>query len=347
MKKQKSKGTKFTSIGGQAVIEGIMMKGPKKSALSIRLNNGSILTEEIVTKQLKDKYKILGWPLIRGIAGLIEAMVTGYKILMRSADLATNEEEETNEETNINAEAEPDELLVKKEESQVPPEPQKKVSNKLFAFITIIASILGIAISVTIFFYVPSFLFDLINRLTGTSITGFRPIIEGIMKLALFVGYIWAVSLMKEIHRVFQYHGAEHKTIFCYEAKEELTVENIRTKSRFHPRCGTSFMILMILVGITISLVVLNIFPVLGHPDMRIYWVITKILLVPLFCAFGYEVLKLCGHYDNLLTKIISAPGLWVQRLTTKEPDDSIIEVAIAAMKVVIPENSDEEGCRP
>lgn len=357
MKQKKSSCRKFTSIGGQAVIEGIMMRGPKKSALSIRLSNGSILTEEVLVHQLKDKYKFLGWPLIRGIVGLVEAMVTGYKILMRSADLATNEEEEVapvieeNAEvvaTEEVAEGTTNEISVENMETEEPELTltekieEAKATNKFFILISALASVLGIALSFFIFFYVPSFLFNLIKSSVGDGISGYRAVVEGIMKLALFVGYIWVVSFMKEIKRVFQYHGAEHKTIFCYEAGEELTVENVRSKSRFHPRCGTSFMILMIVVGITISTLVINYFPWLTKNIL--VWVFTKILLIPVFCAFGYEILKICGRYDNIITKIISAPGLWVQRLTTKEPDDGMIEVAITAMKEVIPEKN-EDGC--
>ena len=278
--------SKYTSIGGQAVIEGIMMKGPKKSVLSVRLPDGDILTEDVTKVPLKEKYKCLGWPLLRGVAGFIESMATGYKILMRSAELAATEEEEKTE---------------KQKEEKTPKEKKKEEnSNGIFALVATLASILGIALSVVIFFYIPSLLFNLLKSYTGEGIAGYRGLIEGMMKFIMFISYIWVVSLMKEIHRVFQYHGAEHKSIFCYEAREELTVENVRKQSRFHPRCGTSFMILMIVVGITISTIVIKCFP--GLTTNIVTWVFFKILLIPVFCAFGYELLKLCGKYDNIFT---------------------------------------------
>ena len=204
----------------------------------------------------------------------------------------------------------------------------------------VFASILGVALAVGLFFFLPSFLFDLTANVvpvfqgSGEGAVFWKSVFEGILKIALFLGYIVLCSQMTEMKRVFMYHGAEHKTIFCYENEEELTVENVRKQIRFHPRCGTSFMVLMLIVGIVIGLFI----PVapFGIGFLR---PVFKILLLPVSCGVGYELIKICGKHDNAFTRIIAAPGLWAQRITTKEPDDKMIEVAIEAMKAVIPDD--------
>mgnify|MGYP002640286260 FL=1 len=306
-----------TSIGGQALIEGIMMRGPKKTSVCCRTADGSITTDIIEDHRIKDKVKILGWPLIRGIVNLIESLKLGYKALMISADKSLDEETEKDKEK----------------------ESDKKggVPAPVMSVLMVVAAIIGVVIAVALFAYLPSFLFDFINERTNLAITGFKTLFEGVLKIGIFVGYIALIATMKDIKRMFMYHGAEHKTIFCYENGEELTVENVRKYKRFHPRCGTSFMILMLLVGIIVSSILGIAFDELLMPKMRIFWVIIKILLVPIICGLGYELIKICGKYDNRLTRIISAPGMWMQRLTTKEPDDSMIEVAIQALKEVLP----------
>ena len=208
------------------------------------------------------------------------------------------------------------------------------------AAVSVIGVVLGLALSVALFIYLPSLAFKGINYLAGGTLSPIQSLFEGILKILIFLGYMISVSFMKDIDRVFRYHGAEHKTIFCYEAGEELTVENVRAKGRFHPRCGTSFMILMLIVSIFITFILDAIVPWLKG----ILWArtIIKLLLVPLICGIGYELIKVCGKYDNPITRIVAAPGLWIQRITVKEPDDSMIEIAIAAMKEVIPENEDE-----
>ena len=314
-----------TSIGGQALIEGIMMRGPKKTSVCCRLPDGSISTDIIEDKKIRDKVKILGWPLIRGIVNLIESLKLGYKALMISADKSMSEEMGKND-----------------GKDGKDGENKGEVSSAFVSVLTVIAAIIGVAIAVVLFMYLPSFLFDLINEHTNLALTGFKTVFEGVLKIGIFVGYIALITMMKDIKRMFMYHGAEHKTIFCYEHGEELTVENVRKYRRFHPRCGTSFLILMLLVGIIVSSVLGLLFDELLMPRMRIFWVIIKILLVPLICGFGYELIKICGKYDNRLTRIISAPGMWMQHFTTKEPDDSMIEVAIQALKEVLPgDNSD------
>ena len=205
------------------------------------------------------------------------------------------------------------------------------------------AGIVGVLLAVLLFFFLPSFLFDLSSNVVpafqgdGKDVVFYKSVFEGILKIVIFLGYILLVSRMEDMKRVFMYHGAEHKTIFCYESDEELTVENVKKHTRFHPRCGTSFMVLMLVVGIIVGLFV----PVapFGIPVLR---PVIKILLLPISCGIGYELIKLCGKYDNLATRIIAAPGMWAQRITTKEPDDSMIEVAIAAIKEVIPEDGSD-----
>lgn len=313
-----NKCNKKTSIGGQAVIEGIMMKGPNKTALCVRLPDKSIDTEYINEKHLKDKSKFFGLPIIRGTVNFIESMVTGYSALMKSAKKSGFDETEDND--------------------------KYKDNSKLLNAVMLIASVLGIVLAVFLFMYLPALIFDFTNKAAGGNISSLKAVFEGILKLIVFLVYMILVSRMKDIKRVFSYHGAEHKTIFCYEAGEELTVENVRKMSRFHPRCGTSFMILMLFVGVVIGAVITWCFPVLRESSVRIAWVVIKILILPLVCGVGYELLKFCGRHDNKLTRVIAAPGIWMQRITTNEPDDSMIEVAIAALEAVIPENPEEDN---
>jgi uncharacterized protein YqhQ len=307
---------KYTSIGGQALIEGIMMKSPEKTALAVRMPDKSIDITYLNGKSVSEKYKILKLPILRGIAGFIESMLQGYKAMMLSADKSgfTDLDEEEKEKT----------------------ESEKKKEGALMSVIMVIASVLGVALAVVLFMLLPRLA---VQGLRALFKVDFSPVvrssIEQLLKLTIFVIYVWAVSFMKDIKRVFMYHGAEHKTIFCYEKGLPLTVENVREQRRFHPRCGTSFMILMILVSIIFSTIVQIIFP--SVYNIAWLWVVIKILLIPLVCGAGFEVLKICGKYDNLATKIISAPGLWLQRITTKEPDDGMIEIAIAALKACEP----------
>ncbi len=221
---------------------------------------------------------------------------------------------------------------------------KKSGFDKLSALIMVVASVLGIALSVFLFMFLPAYLFDVVNNATDEAISGFKAVFEGIIKMTIFFLYVLLVSKMEDIKKVFQYHGAEHKTIFCYEAGLELNVENVRMQSRFHPRCGTSFMILMLVVGILIGAALTSLFPQLQNSDFRIFWVIIKILMLPIICGIGYEILKICGRCDNWFTRAIAAPGMWMQKITTKEPDDSMIEVAIASLEAVLPETEGEDN---
>ena len=312
---------KYTSIGGQALIEGIMMKSPEKTALAVRTPEKEIDITYLDYKSIRQKHKILNIPIIRGVISFVESMVQGYKAMMLSADKSgfTDLEEEKNTEKT---------------------EADKKKESVFVNIAMAVGTVLGVVLAVVLFMYLPRLCVQGLEWLAGVSFSKLaRSAIEQSLKLIVFVLYVWGVSFMKDIKRVFMYHGAEHKTIFCYEKGLELTVSNVRQQKRFHPRCGTSFMILMILISVIISTVIQIIFPTVY--DVKWLWVIAKILMLPIVCGIGFEVLKTCGRYDNIITRIISAPGMWLQRITTKEPEDDMIEIAIAALKACEPETPD------
>ncbi len=310
---------KCVSIGGQALIEGIMMKGPEKTVMAVRGKDKNIILEELNQISVTKKYKILGLPIIRGVINFVESMIFGYKALMRSADLSgfTDLEEEN---------------------SKMSEKQQSALMNALM----VIASVLGVGLALVLFMFLPAFIFNLINSAAGESISALRALFEGILKIIIFLVYIVLVSRTPDIKRVFMYHGAEHKTIFCYENNLDLTVENVKTQSRFHPRCGTSFMVVMLLVGILITFVVQTLFP--SVTKIIWLWVLIKILIMPIICGVGYEIIKFCGRHDGVVVKILSAPGLWMQRITTVEPSDDMIEIAIAAFKEVLPKEKAENA---
>ncbi len=415
---------KITSIGGSALIEGIMMRGPKRTTVCVRTGKDTIVSEDISITTIPEKMKFFKLPFFRGIAGLIDSMRLSYKSLMLSADKAVESAE------------------IDEEPSKFEKWLDEKFGDKLVKGLMAVASVLGVALAIVLFFFLPSLIFDAsaniipafrdnslysveltsdmkyiqftdgsdneitvpfeltrtdkilgiskmkdkagyysviitdeVNPEKGsivlknsrnwkkiyyrTSLTSdatiadtekkpvnvykedlmrlWKSIFEGVLKIVIFLGYIIIVSQMSDMKRVFMYHGAEHKTIFCYENEEELTVANVRKQIRFHPRCGTSFMIIMLIIGILVGLFVpANPF---GVAFLR---PVFKILLLPLSCGVGYELIKICGKHDNALTRIIAAPGLWAQRITTKEPDDSMIEVAIEAIKAVIPDDGSD-----
>lgn len=388
----KEKCCKKTSIGGQALIEGIMMRGPHKTVMSVRKNDGEIVSENLNTTSLKDKCAFFGLPIIRGSVSMIESLVFGYKALMRSADLSGMLEEEEAEKkakadkkaakkakaekaetadaivTEIATEAEATEDIAESvseaeaeseaenvadaevdttatdeaaTETETAPAEKKKENGILMAIVGAVSMVFGIALALALFFYLPSLVFKYINHLAGGQMTAYQAAFEGVLKIIIFVIYLILVSQMKDIKRVFMYHGAEHKTIFCYEHGNELTVENVRKEKRFHPRCGTSFLILMLIVSIIFYMIIARVFPMLA--SNIVLWMLIRIACLPLLVGIGFELIKFCGRHDNFVTKIISAPGVWLQRITTKEPDDSMIEVAIEAMNAVIPENSEDD----
>lgn len=318
----------YVAVGGQALMEGIMMKGPKGAAMSLRLPDGTIETEMKEFVSLRKKCKLFNIPVIRGIVSFVESMIFGYKLLMESAEKTSMDLEEENE-------------------SKLDKWITEHFGPKMMAVIGGIAAVLGVGLAFLLFMWMPSFLFDLVNKhLADGSLDALRAIFEGLIRVVIFVVYMALVARMKEIHRVYMYHGAEHKTIFAFEHGKELTVENIRGEKRCHPRCGTSFIFVSILLSILVSSVVSVVFPELT--EIRAVWMITKLLMMPVIMGVGFEFIQLAGKYPNKFTQLLSAPGLLMQRITTAEPDDAIIEVAIEAMKAAltgeVEKKSDEES---
>ena len=315
-----------TSIGGQALIEGIMMRGPKASAMSVRLPDGTIDTEVEEYVPIGRKHKILRLPIIRGVVGFAESMITGYKYLMKSADKALTEEEKEEDMSKL------DKWL------------SEHLSEKMTSIVTSVASILGVVIAMFIFLYIPIEAVDLLDKyvLNSVDISKYHSLLEGILRIIIFILYMVAVSRMSMIRRVFMYHGAEHKTIFCYENGLELTVENVKKMSRLHPRCGTAFMFVMLFLSMIISFSLVLVFPALASIN-KVLWMIIKIAILPIIMGIGYEFIKFAGKHDNFLVNILSYPGLLMQKITTVEPTDDIIEVAIESMKAVITDNPEDD----
>lgn len=303
---------KKTSIGGQALIEGIMMRGPVTTAMSVRMPDKSIDTETWATypNGKPPKYKKI--PFVRGIFNMIDSLSQGFKCLMRSADKAGMEEESPSKL----------ELWL-----------AKTLHVNVMTMVSTLAIVLGVGLAILLFIVVPTFLTSLIKPFLGNNLL--FSLVEGAIKIAVFILYLYVCTRSKDVARVFSYHGAEHKTIACYEAGEALTVENCRKHTRFHPRCGTSFLLIVLVVSILTSSLITSTSPLLR---MTI-----KLAMLPVIVGIAYEFIKLAGRHDNIFTRAISAPGLWLQNMTTKEPDDSMLEVAIAAMTAVIPEDGDED----
>ena len=380
-----------TSIGGQALMEGIMMRGPKRTALAVRNTKGELVVEEFETKGTK-RPKICRLPIIRGIFGYIDSMVVGYQCLMRSAELSGLEDlveespkkkkkreeaerlareaagetlQEPTEGESAPVSAEPASIVAEnpsvaeqgaeKTEKAQEKQPDESIEEKLPAWVMtlmmVVSVVFAFVLAFGLFMFVPSWLFELVARfvpvLKGENValnSLWKSIFEGVLRIVLLVGYMAAVALMKDIRRTFMYHGAEHKTIFCYEAGLELTVENVRKQRRFHPRCGTSFLILMLLVSIFISFFIDPIaVAITGETLILPLRVAVKLLLLPLIVGIGYELIKFAGRHDNLFTRIISAPGVWLQHITVFEPTDDMIECAIEAVKFVIPQDGSDK----
>ena len=389
-KNEKMCALRKTSIGGQALIEGIMMRGPKVTAMAVRNTKGEIVIEKEPTQSANAPafFKI---PVIRGVYSFIYSMKTGSKYLMRSAELsgleeleeeiqrekeakkaakraakAKNNVVETPCQTEINKTSNPvsdesaeqdlkEETVVEATGAELPTnsEPDKKKgSSALTTIVMTIGTVLGIALAIGLFVVLPTYIYDLIKRIPAIGNVEsialrslYKSLFEGIIRVVLLVGYMAAISLMKDIRRTFMYHGAEHKTIFCYEAGLELTVENVKKQRRFHPRCGTSFLILMVLVSIFISFFIDPIYAsVTGTLEMpTVLRIGLKLLLIPVIMGIGYELIKFAGKHDNVITRIISAPGVWLQHITVFEPTDDMIECAIAAVKEVIPDDGSDK----
>ena len=390
-----------TSIGGQALMEGIMMRGPKTTAMAVRNPKGEIVLETFPTVG-KPRPAICRWPIIRGVIGFVDSMSFGYRCLMRSAEISGLEEMEAemerekaekkaakkaakeakknagkgitqpvdeppSEPVEISEEATATEEPAVTEETVVVEEPaaektsveteataeadaadvaetsakpQKKESSAMMTILMVVSMVIAFAIMIGLFFFLPSFLYKDVLEAKVQNFPQNNRFLQSLLttsfRMLLLIGYMSLMLLMKDIRRTFQFHGAEHKTIFCYEHGKELTVENIRTERRFHPRCGTSFLVIMVLVGVLIGFLI---------PATLDKWVLTaiKLAIMPLVMGIGYELIKICGRYDNWMTRVIAAPGLWFQRITVLEPDDAMIECAIVAMKEAIPDDDSDK----
>ncbi len=303
-----------TSVGGQAVMEGVMMRGPERWCLAVRTPEGEIVTEEHEVK----KRPWARWPFVRGVFSFVDSMLMGYRTLMRSAELSMGE------------------TFAEEEASKFDKWVERRFGAKAMNAVMAVSAVLGVALAVLLFMFLPTAFVNFLGRFGELGY--FKALIEGGIKIGVFLLYLALVSRMKEIRRVFSYHGAEHKTIYCYEAGDELTVENVRGHSRFHPRCGTSFIFIVLILSILVN----SLLPwpaVAGGAFVRVG---LKLLMLPLIMSLSFEIIRFAGRHDNVLTRIVSAPGMWVQRLTTREPDDGMIEVAVAAVTPVLPENKEE-----
>ena len=302
-----------TSVGGQALMEGIMMRGPKLICCAVRKPDGTIETKIDPVKNHGIWAKI---PIVRGAISMIESLITGYRYMMYSAQVSMGDDYDPEEEETAFEKWVGDHL-------------GKKAEDVLLGA----AALIGGLFAILLFTVLPTVLVGGVNHLVPLGRWS-KVILEALLKVAIFLSYMAAISKMKEIHRVFEYHGAEHKTIACYEAGDELTVENVRKYTRFHPRCGTSFLILVVIVSVFL-------YSVLPWSSTGLR-VVFKLLLLPVVMGISYELLKWCGRSDNIATRIIRQPGIWVQHLTVFEPDDSMIEVAIAAVTPVLPEKPED-----
>ena len=302
---------KKTSIGGQALIEGIMMRGPVLTSMATRMPDGSIDVETWNTHKGSKTPWTRRAPFIRGIFNMVDSMVVGYHSLMKSAEKAGVEEEPTKFDRWL----------------------EEKLGDNMMKVLGGFAVVLGVALAAVLFIFIPTGLSSLLKPLIGAGIG--LSLIEGLIKVIILVGYMWLCSRMKDMRRVFEYHGAEHKSVACYEAGLPLTVENVRPQRRFHPRCGTSFLFLVVFISIIVGS-----FISWDNPAIRM---LLKLALIPVVVGISYELIKLAGRSDGILTRIISAPGMWLQRITTCEPDDSQIECAIAALEAVIPEDENAD----
>ncbi|MBO5312595.1 MAG: DUF1385 domain-containing protein [Clostridia bacterium] len=334
-------------VGGQAVIEGVMMKNGSTVALAVRKEDGTVEIDKSEFTALKTKHKWLNIPIVRGVVGFFESMVLSFKTLGKATDMLGLEEEEEREKEAKRARKEEKrkEKLAKKgivQEDRENGEKDGEVSEKgeenpkksgaTTVFIMVISLLLGLALALFLFSVLPTYVGGLFAKLTGWDNRYAVASVEGVVKVIIFIAYLGLVSLMKDIRRTFQYHGAEHKSIACFESGMELTPENARKCTRFHPRCGTSFMFVMILIGIIAGMFI----PV--WENMIWLRVIIKIAILPLIMGVGYEFIMVAGKHDNKLTRALSAPGLWMQRITTKEPDDYQLAIAICAIKASMPE---------
>ena len=305
------------AVGGQAIVEGVMMRSKQHTAIAVRrMDNKKISVSRKGNSSVSDKYKFLKWPLIRGVVNFVESMIMSFSTITEGTEMLGLEE--TGE-----------------EQSKLDKWLEEHCGKWLMAVISVVSLILGVLLAGALFIFLPTFfgdlIFDNLLNIEGDAANVWRNIIEGFLKVIIFILYIWLTGLIPDMKRVYMYHGAEHKSIFCYEAGDELTVENVKKHSRFHPRCGTSFMFSMIILSIAIGIIFLW--------GIDTVWLrsLLKIALLPLTVGIGYEFIRYAGRHDNLLIRILAKPGLWMQNITTREPTDDIIEVGITALKCALP----------
>ena len=319
-----------TSIGGQALMEGVMMRGPKGAAVAIHHSDGSVDVKLEEEKRFGQRHKWARLPIIRGVVAFIESLKYGYKYLMYSAnqiELDDGEDYET--------------------QSKLDKWVEDHFGPKMMTVISIISMILGFALAFVLFMWFPTWIVDLFDFHVTNHVLdnhNLHPLFEGIIRIIILILYMWITSKNSEIHRVFMYHGAEHKTIACYEAGKELTVDNVRSCSRFHPRCGTNFMFLMLFIAIILATIVAVIWPGVQNP--RWLWILIKLCLIPLVMGFGYEIIRYAGKHDNWFARALVAPGMWMQRITTVEPGNEMMETAIAAFNAVKTDNPEDDAIR-
>lgn len=341
------------SVGGQAVIEGVMMKNGERVALAVRKDDGTIEIKNSKFVAQKTKHKWLNIPILRGVIGFVESMILSFKTLGASTDMLGLEEEDERIKAEKKAKKEAKKRAKEQKQGKVVNEPQeekaeekaeenqrekpdnkpeKKESGATTVIVMVISLILGLGLAVFLFTFLPSLIANYVGKLFKTENFFVRATVEGVVKILIFIAYLLLVSLMKDIKRTFQYHGAEHKSIACYESGMELTPENARKCTRFHPRCGTSFLFVMLIIGILVGMLI----PFWGEK----LWLrnIIKLLTLPLIMGIGYEFIMFAGKHNNWFTRMLSAPGLWMQRITTREPDDYQLAIAICAIKATMPE---------
>lgn len=311
MSEKKNDSCRLGKVGGEAIIEGVMMKSPERHSIAVRKEDGSIVYKNKENKTIKTKYKFLGIPLIRGITNFIETLLLSYRTLDDGTNMLGIMDEE--------------------EPSKFEKWLEKKLGKNAFMSVVMgISMVFALLLVAFMFVFLPVFITNGIGTLLKTELGFWRNVIEGVLKIIIFVCYLYLASLIPDMKRVFQYHGAEHKSVFCFESGEELTVENVKKFKRFHPRCGTALMFVIILISILVSAII---------PAGISQWLrmALKLLTLPLTVGIGYEYVMYAGKHDNPVTRFFSAPGLWMQRITTKEPDDSQIEIAITALKLSMP----------
>ncbi len=312
-KEKKITNCRLGTVGGQAVLEGVMMKGKEKYSIAVRREDGSISLSENYHTSVRQKHKLLRLPILRGIVGFVESMILNFKTLSISAEQYGGLDE-------IEPETKFEKWL------------QRKFGDKLMNIVMGISMVFGIVLAVALFLLLPSYAVKLIDMIPHVDLGIWKSTVEGVIKIAIFVSYLLLVSLLKDIRRTFEYHGAEHKSIFCYEAGEELTIENVKKHRRYHPRCGTSFIFVVLIISILV-----NSLPIITWDNMLIRTLL-KLAMLPLIVGISFEFIMFAGKHDNVITRILSAPGLWMQRITTREPDEEQIECAIIALKSALPE---------